>query len=329
MRHTAPVCPCSQLPGIRDDARGVTVLYGAVLSTERCKYVAASETLRVPRSAVMPPATLAGQLRCVALSLCVLLLVCAGCRATRGPWAELPPPATVLSEVQPIWQHLAMRRQTFQNLKGLAQVRVYTTAQNVTIEDMVVLLHGFDAMRLEGIGPFGQPLFLLIAEGQRFSLYTPQEARLVSGTASADNLARLLGIALAPAVLHYMLIGDVPLMHLPTAGTFGYHARTNLYVWEGQGAERWLDYRIWFEPHHLQPVRFVVTEMFGEVVLDVQYDDFHPLGEIRLPYRIVIEQPRAGRRVVWQYTDVQLNAGISPALFRLRVPPGTQHLELD
>lgn len=262
------------------------------------------------------------------LSLCGLLLLCVGCAATRGPWASLPPPDTILSDVQPVWQHLAERRQTFQNLKGLAQVRVYTTAQNVTVEDMVVVLHGFDAMRLEGLGPFGQPLFLLIAEGQRFALYTPQEARLVSGTASAENFARLLSIALAPAVLHYTLIGDVPLAHLPTTGRFRYHARTNLYVWAGRGDEDWLDYRIWFEPRHLQPVRFEVTEVFGDVVLHVRYEDFHAVGEILVPYRIDIEQPRAGRRVVWQYTDVQLNAGVAPALFRMRVPPDTQHFEL-
>lgn len=262
-----------------------------------------------------------------ALSLGGLLLLLVGCGTTFGPWAELPPPVSVLSTAEPVWQQLTTRRHTFQNLKGLARVRLHTATQSVTVEDMVVVLQDFEAMRLEGIGPFGQPGFLLIADNQRFSLYTPQDARLISGTASADNLSRLLGIALTPVALQYMLIGDVPLLTLPKAGGLMYLAGHNLYRWEGTGIEG--DYRIWFEPYDLQPVRFEIVNPFGETVLQVQYEDFLPLGNFTLPHRIMIEQPLAERRIVWHYTDVQLNTKVSAALFRMRVPPGTRRVDLE
>jgi outer membrane lipoprotein-sorting protein len=217
----------------------------------------------------------------------------------------------------------------FQNLKGLAQVRFVTALRSVIVRDVVVVLQRFDAMRLEGIGPFGQPMFLLVSDAQQFSLYTPQEARLISGTASARNLSRLFGVALAPVALQYMLVGDVPLTTLPVAGTLAYLSRRNLYLWEGRGPESPQTYRIWFEPYQLHPVRFEVVEPSGEMTLQVHYEEFRQLNGFTLPYRVAIVQPLAGRRLVWHYTEVRINAGVSPALFRVHVPPGTRRIELE
>jgi hypothetical protein len=228
-----------------------------------------------------------------------------------------------------VWQQLATRRRKFQNLKGLARVRLYTTVRSVAVEDVVVVLQGLEAMRLEGIGPFGQPLFLLISDDQRFSLYTPQEARLIVGAASAENLSRVFGIELAPTALQYMLIGDIPLATLPVEGTFMYLSRQNLYVWEGQEPGQLRNYSIWFEPYHLSPVRFEVAQPSGEIVLQVQYENFQQLDDFALPYRITIREPLVNRRAVWHYNNLQLNVSVSPALFRMRVPVGTERVELE
>ena len=194
---------------------------------------------------------------------------------------------------------------------------------------MVVVLQGFDALRLEGVGPLGQPLFLLVSDGLRFSLYAPREARLISGTASAENFSRLFGLALEPATLQYVLAGDVPLPEPPASGTFTYLPARNLYVWKGQDPEHLEDYQIWFEPYDLNPVRFEVERPPGEVILRVQYESFQRLHNLTFPYRITIEQPLAERRVVWHYSEVQLNVEVSPTLFRVSVPTGTERIELD
>jgi hypothetical protein len=235
----------------------------------------------------------------------------------------------VLSTAEPIWQQLATRRQTFQNLKGLAQVRWSGPRQNVTFDETAVVLDRFETLRLEGIGPLGQPLFLLIADQKRFALYTPQEQRLVSGTASAQNLERTFGLALAPEALQYILIGDIPLVTFPASGELVYRRRDNLYMWTGEGLQAAGYYRIWFEPYHLQPVRFVVEDRLGQVVLQVEYEDFHQLDGFILPYHITAIQPPTDSRVVWHYSEVKLNMGVAPALFRMRVPAGTKQVELE
>src|SRR5215470_6368722 len=269
------------------------------------------------------------RLVCGVLSLGTLLLWLAGCHGIPNPWQELPPPPAPLSSAAPVWEHLAARRQALNNLKGLAQVRLRGLVRDATLDDAVIVLQGFEAIRLEGIGPVGQPLFLLIADLHQLSFYAPQEGRLLTGAASAENLLRLFGIALTPMTLQYVLMGDVPLATLPTTGAFAYRRRENLYLWQGQAPSQSQSYRIWFEPYDLQPVRFEMEDAGGQLVLQVWYEDFHRLNGFMMPYRITVVQPAVGRRVVWHYKEVQLNASLTQALFRMRVPVGTTHVAIE
>jgi len=269
------------------------------------------------------------RLVCGALSLGTLLLWLAGCHSIPNPWQELPPPPAPLSSAAPVWEHLTARRQALNNLKGLAQVRLRGSVRDAILDDAVVVLQGFEAIRLEGIGPVGQPLFLLIADAHQLSFYAPQEGRLLTGAASAENLLRLFGIALTPMTLQYVLMGDVPLATLPSAGAFTYQRRENLYLWRGQAPSQPQSYRIWFEPYDLHPVRFEMEDAGGQLVLQVWYEEFQHFNGFMMPYRITLVQPIVGRRVVWQYKEAQLNAGVSPTLFRMRVPVGTTRVAIE
>lgn len=269
------------------------------------------------------------RLVCGTLSLGTVLLWLAGCYSIPNPWQGLPPPATLLAVAAPVWEHMAARRQALNSLKGLAQVDLQAGIRHATVDDMVVVVQRFEAIRLEGIGPVGQPLFLLIADTHQLSLYTPQEGRLLTGAASAENLMRLFGIALTPTALEYILVGDVPLGTLPSAGAFAYRARENLYLWQGQVPPAPQSYRIWFEPYDLQPVRFEMEDARGQLVLQVWYENFQRLHGFKVPYRITLVQPAVGRRIVWHYKDVQLNTGLTQGLFRMRVPAGTARVAIE
>ena len=263
-------------------------------------------------------------------SFAILLgLLLAGCASQQGSWTHRPPPSTILSSAQPAWRHLAARRRVFQNLKGLARVRFESPEQEMSIGNVVAVLRGTEALRLEGIGPLGQPLFLMVAHDMRLLLYMPRQARLISGTASAENVSRLFGLAVAPEVLRYVLVGDVPLAQLPSAGEFKYLSADNLYFWSGRDSDHLYDYRIWFDPHRLDPVRFEMAQAPLGVVLRVQYGDFQRLRQITVPYLITIEQPVVEHRVVWRYRDMQLNAEVPASLFHIVPPAGTERIELN
>ncbi|MGE3539402.1 MAG: hypothetical protein AB7N91_18460 [Candidatus Tectimicrobiota bacterium] len=264
-----------------------------------------------------------------ARSLWVFLLWLAGCQSMPNPWQALPPPSIVLTEAQPVWERLTTRRQQFENLKGLARVQLQAGTRRADLEDMAIVLRHFEALRLEGLGPVMQPLFLLLADAQHLTLYAPQDGRLLSGAPSAENLLRLFGLAMAPQALQYVLVGDVPWPTLPTGGHFVYERRENLYRWQGTLHEPGRHGRVWFEPYDWRPVRFVIEEPPGHLILQGWYEDFIQVRDFSLPGRITLSQPDAGRKVIWQYRDVQVNPGVTPALFRLRVPPGTERLMIE
>ena len=67
----------------------------------------------------------------------------------------------------------------------------------------------------------------------------------------------------------------------------------------------------------------------GQLVLQVWYEEFQRFNGFMMPYRITLVQPTVGRRVVWQYKEAQLNAGVAPALFRMRVPVGTTRVAIE
>lgn len=263
------------------------------------------------------------------LSLSMVLALHSGCGGPLSSRSQLPPPQPIFSSLEPIWQHLVLRRETYQDLKGVARLRLHTATGGGTLDNVAVVLGHFDALRLEGIGPFGQLVFLFVSDGQRFSFYVPQERRVISGPASTQQFIPRFGLAVEPKVLPSLLLGDVPLRTLPKAGTLTYHAADNLYVWEGIDPLRPWQYRIWFDPYRLFPVRFEAAELSGKVVLQVAYEDFRRLEGFLLPYRITITQPLTEQRVIWHYHEVQLNTGVTPALFRLRVPPGVEQVELQ
>ncbi|GIX46654.1 MAG: hypothetical protein KatS3mg131_0865 [Candidatus Tectimicrobiota bacterium] len=239
------------------------------------------------------------------------------------------PPSVPLTTAGPLWQQLHLRRQAFQSLQGLVRLQLRAPGQRLALDTAAVVMRGFEALRLEGLGPFGQPLFLLILAEQQLWFYTPQERTLVVGAATEDSLVRLLGIALSPRVVPYVLIGDLPLETLPAAGTVAYLAAEGHYRWQGTLPQRAGRYAVWFDAASWQPVRFETYTPSGVLALRITYDDFRPSAPFTVPHRIALTQPLASRHLVWHYSEVQMNVEVSPALFHMRVPAGTRRLSLE
>jgi outer membrane lipoprotein-sorting protein len=66
-----------------------------------------------------------------------------------------------------------------------------------------------DALRLEGVAPFGQPAFILVARRGEATLLLPRDGRVLKEAAPDDILGALTGVALAPADLQAILTGCV------------------------------------------------------------------------------------------------------------------------
>jgi hypothetical protein len=64
-----------------------------------------------------------------------------------------------------------------------------------------------DAMRLEGVAPFGAPVFVLAAQSGRATLLLPRESAVARGDSAAALLDAVVGVALTPADLLAVVSG--------------------------------------------------------------------------------------------------------------------------
>ena len=258
----------------------------------------------------------------ISLAVCLFLL----CGCSMLPRLRPPAPAPsrpVFVPAAPFWEKLAARRGALQSVKGLAHVQAVTGRGSVTLDDVVVVARQPQALRLEGIGPFGQPLFLFVTNGDGLELYLIRQNRLVRGRATSGNFQRLFGIGVAPQALVRVLLGDVPLDPLPTGGDLLYLQTEGLYLWEGAQAGPYPKYRVWFDAPGQNPMLFELEDASGAVALRVTYADYQPQGALLAPARIGIVEPATQRRAIWRYTDAQFNAEVSDDLFRVQPPQGT------
>jgi hypothetical protein len=74
------------------------------------------------------------------------------------------------------------------------------------------------AVRLEGIAPFGGPVFILAGRNERATLLLLREQRVLKETAVADVLERLTGLALGADDLRLMVSGCLADNATPTDG---------------------------------------------------------------------------------------------------------------
>jgi hypothetical protein len=66
-----------------------------------------------------------------------------------------------------------------------------------------------DALRLEGVAPFGAPVFILVADGTRGTLLLARDRRVVRDAEPGEILNALIGINLSPDDLRAVLAGCV------------------------------------------------------------------------------------------------------------------------
>lgn len=66
-----------------------------------------------------------------------------------------------------------------------------------------------DAMRLEGLAPFGPPVFILAAQRSAATLLLPRDDRVLRDATAGEILGALTGVSLAPADLKAILTGCV------------------------------------------------------------------------------------------------------------------------
>lgn len=180
------------------------------------------------------------------------------------------------------------------------------------------LIAGFeqpDALRLEGVAPFGPPAFILVARDGSATLLLPRDDRVVTGVSAADILEALAGVRLDPATLRTILAGCLSPAPDPVAGRSYANGWMAIDLRDGATAYLRRDQAQW---------RVVAGLLPG---IAVQYDQFEGglPRQVRIDSRAGAPSAGAGTSVevslALALSDLGTNITLNPAAFTVDVPP--------
>jgi hypothetical protein len=181
------------------------------------------------------------------------------------------------------------------------------------------VLAGFaaDALRLEGVAPFGGPVFILAAERGRGTLLLTRDKRVVQAADPADILEALVGVKLSPGDLLGVLTGCVKAAPEPVAGRM--YGADWLAVDLRGGATAYLQRKIPEWP------------VVAGVIEGLQVDYGNRLRGLPEQVRIRNADARQEQRVDVQLRlqSFEVNPDIDPAAFSVVVPPGTSPITVQ
>lgn len=151
--------------------------------------------------------------------VCILTFACCINAIACGPRrVELPTDAgSPLPEFAKVHEQLSASCRGARTLTAELSLRGSAGGQRLSGR----VIAGFErpaSMRLEGVAPIGQPVFILAAQGGAGVLWLPRDQRVLRNQPAEAMLDALIGVNLAPADLLAILTGCVVPSPTATAG---------------------------------------------------------------------------------------------------------------
>ena len=170
------------------------------------------------------------------------------------------------------------------------------------------------SMRLEGVAPFGPPVFILASRSDSAVLLLPRDARVLRGETAEDVLAALTGVNFRPADLLAVLAGCVLSNPQPTSGQLHANGWASIDL---SGATAYLQKRgaNW----QLRAARRDGWQ--------IEYE--WGTGAFPQSVRLQADDPALNVDLTATLSQIEANVEIDQAAFTVNVPAGTEPVTLD
>jgi hypothetical protein len=241
------------------------------------------------------------------VAFCIALSACAARRLSlpTDPGAPLPDFAQVHAQIAQAC--VGVRSMTAElSLSGRAG------AQNLRGR----VLAGFerpDSMRLEGVAPFGAPVFILAARQGSATLLLPRDDRVVRNAPGEQILGALTGVALSPTDLQAVLTGCVTAQPRPLDGRLHANGWASIDL-EGD-ATLFLERR-----QNAWTVRAARRAGW-----QIEY----PAWQGSFPQTVRLQTDDGRVDMAASLAQIETNVEIDPAAFAVTVPPDARALTVD
>lgn len=251
----------------------------------------------------------------IRLALLVIVLTASAC-AARTPPRPAGTPGPDPTAIDAFTKATAACR-GFRSLTG--ELSLSGRAAGERIRGRVIAgLESGGSVRLEGVAPFGPPIFILAGKGEMATLLLPREHRVLTNTAVSAVLERLTGLALGADDLRLMVSGCLADNAVPTEGK----------QWPGGWQA------VTLAPGRLAYLRLLQGQ---PVVVAADYGPWHldfseHLGGFPRVVRVRRAQGRDGDAttdVTARVGELEVNTAINPLAFTLEVPSDADPMTLD
>ena len=175
------------------------------------------------------------------------------------------------------------------------------------------------ALKIIGVNPFGQPLVVLISDGEHFSYSLLNESLSYNGSVDSAAFQRYAPTGFAPGNSFYLLIGRLKpgrvLIFRDSADPDGKGAWLELE--NEQDGTRSL---VLFDPDRQLVIKYLQLDESGNPVMEMLYSDHYP-GLCNLPGRIKISSAAHSGSLEIMLSNWQTATPFSPTDFKFELPP--------
>jgi outer membrane lipoprotein-sorting protein len=254
----------------------------------------------------------------------LVLVALVGCRGgiLRRPKA----PAAVKRSPEQILSQLKARQGQLTAFAARGRLTLVSPEQNAT--GAAIIKGKFpETLRVDLKDPLGRSVLSFFTDGRLVEILFPRENKLLTGPATATNLAAFIpaGVRLPQALR--VMVGDLPLSQGKPA-RMNQESGGSMYVLEWLAGDGSLQERLWVTAADVQPVKDEWYGPGGQLVFSAELGEYNQVA-IGRPQQIklVTTTPRVELRLT--YKDFTPNPTLTPTDLAVPRPPGVvvQHLK--
>lgn len=178
-------------------------------------------------------------------------------------------------------------------------------------------------LRADVLGPFGQPVLRMIADGDKLSVLSFDENRIYLGRATRENVARFLGVSLSSDEIFTILSGSVPLLRADNQRELepGQEAGTAVLRIIDGPSQVIETVQFHFADYSVTQGR--LRQQGGAYSYLCRFGDFLRAGPWRYP-RVVEIESIDGRALSLENDDLRINQPVDGKVFEAPTPKGVE-----
>lgn len=266
--------------------------------------------------------------RFFAATTCLFLLSVALGSCTK----TIPPPDNALESPEALRAAVDTRLEQIETARFLEVILDYFGKKDRVKVRQLILVKRPDMLRVQTRIPGTEEILsLLVTDGEEFAMHDRDSNKYYSGRPTPENINRLLPVDLSANDVVRVMLGGAPWDRFdrepgePQMEWNGKTGRYRYWVSNDSGGElsmevRHTDYAV---------VQVVETDADGEVVYELETDDWERTGSVALP---------TYRRFVWpgrdldfslDVGDTQIDVDLEDSWFKLAPPAGSEIVPVD